>query len=107
MKNTIQFTVVVEGHNHSLSTYPDAYPNVMTLIKDQLLLDDFGECGGMGRCATCVINTQGLSGESTIKERNEPATLHKYGLDDPGTRLSCQLFVSPDLEGTELTLIEV
>ena len=75
-------------------------------LKDKLLFDNFGECGGMGRCATCVIQANGLSGASSQKERNEPVTLSKMGYSDENIRLSCQLYISKDLQDAEFTIID-
>lgn len=78
----------------------------MCLLRDSIIPDDFGECGGMGRCATCVIKISGLTGDSLIKERNEPTALSNVGYDDENIRLSCQLIISTDLEGSEIEMLE-
>ena len=83
-----------------------SYPNLMFLLKEQLSLDSFGECGGVGRCATCVVKTIGIKGISAIKERNEPNTLQKLGYTEDTIRLSCQLYITKDLEGAEITVLE-
>lgn len=70
-----------------------------------MYLDCFGECGGMGRCATCIIKINGLTGSSTTKERNEPVTLSKIGYKEENIRLSCQLLVTKDLNGVVVELI--
>ena len=79
----------------------------MFLLRDTLGLDSFGECGGVGRCATCVINAEGITGDSFIKERNEPTTLKKMGYEEESTRLSCQLYVTADLDGATITILDL
>ena len=79
----------------------------MFLLRDTLGLDSFGECGGVGRCATCVINAEGITGDSFIKERNEPTTLKKMGYEEESTRLSCQLYITPDLDGATITILDL
>ena len=106
-KNTIQFTVTENGHSQLIETFPSSYPNLMFLLKDNLGLDGFGECGGVGRCATCVINAEGISGNSILKDRNEPTTLSKMGYDEESTRLSCQLYITPDLDGATITILDL
>lgn len=103
---TIQFTVIDNGTEIPITTRHGSHPNLMFLLKEKLSLDSFGECGGVGRCATCVVETDGLKGRSMIKERNEPTTLSKLGHDEENIRLSCQLYVTADLEGAEITLLE-
>lgn len=105
MDNTIRFTVIENNSKQLIETYHGEYRNLMFLLRDKLYLDAFGECGGVGRCATCIIKASGISGNSVIKERNEPVTLSKMGYDDDCTRLSCQLFITKDLDGAEIEII--
>lgn len=106
-KNKICFNVVENNINHSIETYVHEYPNLMFLLKDKLLLADFGECGGVGRCATCIIEITGIKGDSIKKERNEHTTLYKTGYIDDTIRLSCQLYVNNDLDGTQIEILDL
>ena len=107
MRKQIHFTVIEDGIATEIETYDGEYKNLMFLLKDKLVLDSFGECGGMGRCATCVIKIEGLTGDAILKDRNEPVTLSKFGLTDENCRLSCQLLINQDLNDVEIELIEV
>jgi 2Fe-2S ferredoxin len=107
MSNSIRFTVVDKNSKQDIETYESEYWNLMDLLRDKLYLDGFGECGGMGRCATCIIEVIGISGNSVIKERNEPVTLSKIRYNDENVRLSCQLFVTKDLNGVEIKIFEL
>ncbi|WP_291101818.1 MULTISPECIES: 2Fe-2S iron-sulfur cluster-binding protein [unclassified Flavobacterium] len=107
MRGKIHLTVIENNSKHTIETYDGEYKNLMFLLRDKIYLDDFGECGGMGRCATCIIKIIGLTGISTAKERNEPVTLSKIGFVDENIRLSCQLLVTKDLNNTEIELIEL
>ncbi len=102
----IQFTVLENGKQHGIKVKHGSYPSLMFLLKEELGLDSFGECGGVGRCATCVVETIGVKGDSAIKERNEPVTLQKMGYHEDNIRLSCQLYITSDLEGAEITILE-
>ena len=106
-KKTIQFTVTENGIQQKIVTHHGAYPNLMFLLKNELQLDSFGECGGVGRCATCVIKADGITGNSQIKDRNEPATLAKLGFDETHIRLSCQIYITQDLNNSIIELIEL
>jgi hypothetical protein len=64
MNNTIHFTVIEKDSKRVVNTYFGEYRNLMTLLKDQFYPDDFGECGGTGKCGTCVIRIKGLTGSS-------------------------------------------
>jgi len=103
----IRFTVIENDSEHHISTHHGNYPNLMFLLKEELQLDSFGECGGVGRCATCLVTVKGISGNSLIKERNEPVTLQKLGYTDELTRLSCQLYITKDLNDAEITILEI
>ena len=107
MKNSIHFTVIEDGSETKIETYEGEYKNLMFLLRDNLYLDSFGECSGMGRCATCVIKIEGLTGNAVVKDRNEPVTLSKIGFTEENIRLSCQLLINEDLNGVEIELIEV
>ena len=106
MRNTIKFTVTDNNLEQIIETYPDDYRNLMELLKDKMYLDSFGECSGMGRCATCIIRITGLKGNSITKERNEPSTLSKFGYEASDIRLSCQILLSSDLDGATIEILE-
>jgi 2Fe-2S ferredoxin len=105
MDDKICFTVIDNNAEQIITTRTGAYNNLMTLLKDKFGLDDFGECGGMGRCATCRIHATGLSGNSLIKERNEGVTLIRQGNGNENIRLSCQLLVTTDLNDTVVEML--
>ncbi|HLV50643.1 MAG TPA: 2Fe-2S iron-sulfur cluster-binding protein [Flavobacterium sp.] len=107
MKNKISFTVIDNNSKQVIETYDGEYRNLMFLLRDKMYLDYFGECGGLGRCATCVIKIDGLSGNSINKERNEPATLSKMGHEEENIRLSCQIYVTKDLNGAVIEILEL
>ena len=105
-RNAVKITVFENGIEESIETYIGEYHNLMELLKDKRYLDCFGECGGMGRCATCIIRIIDLKGNSQIKERNEPVTLTKFGYQEDEIRLSCQILISADLDGATIRILE-
>lgn len=107
MKDTIRLTVIDNNTRQVIETYEGEYRSLMFLLKDKMYLDYFGECGGMGRCATCIIQIDGLSGNSINKERNEPTTLSKMGHERENIRLSCQIYVTKDLNGATIQILEL
>lgn len=106
MDNEIEFTITENGCKNIIQTSHGGYLNLMYLLKDKLLLDGFGECGGVGRCATCIVKVSGIQGSSNVKERNEPTTLSKIGYSDDDIRLSCQLLITKDLNESEIEIID-
>lgn len=105
-RTAIKLTVTDNGSEQAIETLSGEYRNLMVLLKDKMYFDYFGECGGMGRCATCVIRVAGLKGSSITKERNEDATLSKYGYKEAEIRLSCQILLSSDLDGATIEILE-
>jgi 2Fe-2S ferredoxin len=106
MNNTILFTVIEKDSKRVVNTYFGEYRNLMTLLKDQFYPDDFGECGGTGIRNLCYSN-KGLTGSSLIKDRNEPVTLLKMGFNNVEIRLACQLFITNDLNGSEIEILDM
>ncbi len=87
-----------------LNVFPDSYRNLMCLIKDLVYVDGFGQCGGMGRCGTCLVEILNLHEGLESLDRNESSTLEKMGITLLNTRLSCQMLVTAALSGIELKI---
>jgi 2Fe-2S ferredoxin len=76
----------------------------MALLKDKIYPDDFGECGGVGRCGTCLVKTEGRKDALSLgKEGN---TLAKMGISDPHFRLACQIQVDENLNNTVIEIMD-
>jgi 2Fe-2S ferredoxin len=106
-RKKINFVVIESRTEHPIETYVGEYPNLMFLLRDKLLLDDFGQCGGVGRCATCIIKIKNVKGDSVKKERNEPATLSKMGYVEDDIRLSCQLYITTDIDECQIEILDL
>ena len=96
---TIQITVLDMDESYTISAYPGQYRSLMMMLYDQIYLEDFGECLGMGRCATCAIQIVSSKEPLTQFNRNERVTLEKEGITDPNIHLSCQIVVDERLNG--------
>lgn len=103
-KELINFIVTESGKTSPVHTFKGEYRDLMTLLKDKLFLDSFGECGGMGRCATCLVEIDSKE-NGFIFERNESVTLLKHNITENNCRLSCQMQVDENLEGLSLKII--
>lgn len=99
-KCDIQFTVINEEEAYTVETYTGEYKNLMSLISDKIYVENFGECGGMGRCGTCVIEILNTENNFVFLERNEEATMKKTGITNPNYRLACQIHVNEELKNT-------
>lgn len=99
----ISLKVMLEGETYHLETYPNEYRNLMMLIYDKISPEDFGECLGMGKCGTCLIEIEpGIRLNSF--NRNEDTTLIK-AKSDKGLRLACQILIDEHLNGITVKVI--
>lgn len=102
----IQITVVYEGEEHQLRTYSGEYRSLMVLIYDKIYIEDFGECRGMGRCGTCLIEVLECSAPLPSLGRNEETTLDKTGNSSAeNIRLACQIMVEKTLNGAKFKIM--
>jgi len=104
-RNEILLKIICEGYEHSVNTYRNEYRSLMMLIKDRFYPDGFGECGGMGRCATCMVRLVAAK-EISGMDRNELSTLTKHGIIDRCIRLSCQLLVDTSLHDCTIVILD-
>ena len=100
----ISLTILYSSEEYKIQTFAGEYRDLKCLIQDRLFTDDFGQCGGMGRCGTCIVRIGGLK-ENSAFLRNEETTLHRIapGIDD--IRLACQIPVDDELSNLTITII--
>ncbi|MES2003436.1 MAG: 2Fe-2S iron-sulfur cluster-binding protein [Bacteroidota bacterium] len=98
--DSVTIKVLYEEEEFELHTYAGEYRNLMMLLYDKIYIHGFGDCKGMGRCATCLVTILGGSCHLPPLERNETETLRKAGYTDPTMRLSCQLQISQGLHNS-------
>lgn len=96
------FLTDLEGVRHEVDAV--AGWRVMEIIRDHGFPIK-AECGGACSCATChvYINEKWLDKVEPKSDEEEYMLDEAYGLRD-NSRLSCQIIMSPELDGLELTL---
>ncbi len=104
-KEEICFTIIYNLDSYVVRTYHNEYRNLMVLLKDKIDPGFFGECGGMGRCGTCLINILESPVYLENKHRNEQSTLSKMGISDQATRLSCQVLIDKELNNVTIEVL--
>ena len=107
MKKKITFKVNNYGSLTEISTYDSEYRSLMELISDQCYTDCFGDCGGMGRCGTCMVKTENYISDEKTDESNEQRTLTKNGITEPNIRLSCKIQIDEKLNGATFEIVNV
>ncbi len=95
----ILVTVDYDGQRYEILSYPNEYRSLMMLIYDKIYPEAFGECLGMGRCGTCLVEIMDKQHEPTAYERNEEVNLARTGISGQNIRLSCQLMIDENLDG--------
>lgn len=104
VREPIIITIEHGGMPSIITTYQNEYRNLMALISDKIYLESFGECKGMGRCGTCLVEIIQSDEQLTHMERNEQATISKLGINTPGMRLACQLLIDKALDGCTIRI---
>lgn len=78
----------------------------MMLIYDNLYPDDFGDCLGMGKCGTCLIELLEYTNQPTFLDRNERTTVDKHNVNNKNIRLACQILIDENLDGLKIKLLK-
>lgn len=107
MSLKICLTVLYGSEEHHIQTFHGEYRDLKCLIVDRLFTENFGECGGVGRCGTCIIEIEGLSGDAAALKRNESTTLERSVHNGQNIRLACQIPVDDSLSNLVIKVIEL
>ena len=102
----IIFTLIYLDERKIIKTYAGEFRNLMTLINEKIYVEDFGECKGIGRCGTCLIEVEGPDINAAKMDRNEKSTLAKCAVKKANLRLSCQLMINNSLKNSIITVVE-
>ena len=93
------------GKIHTVTAPTDMAMNLMELVKSYEIEDEgtIGTCGGMAMCASCQCY---ILSEHQIKEMedDEEAMLSEAFFVKDNSRLSCQIFITKDLDGLEFEI---
>ena len=94
-----------EGTVHEVDAPTDMNMNLMEVIRSYELAPEgtIGVCGGMAMCASCqcYIETDHKLPEKTP---DEEAMLAEAFYVEDNSRLGCQIFIKPELEGFKVTI---
>ena len=105
-KRDITFSLTCLNETITVSTYKGEFRNLMVLINEKIYVEDFGECKGIGRCGTCLVEVEGLNAIASVMERNEKSTLAKCAVKKPNLRLSCQIMINDALKNSIIKIVE-
>ena len=105
-ERNIIFTLIYFDDEIKVETYESEFRNLMILINEKIYVEDFGECKGIGRCGTCLVEVEGLNGSASVMERNEKSTLKNCTVKKPNLRLSCQIMINASLKNSTIKVVE-
>tara|TARA_B110001450_G_scaffold7343_2_gene7513 strand:+ start:760 stop:1092 length:333 start_codon:yes stop_codon:yes gene_type:complete len=94
-----------EGNLHEVEAPTDMAMNLMEVIKGFEIVPEgtIGTCGGMAMCASCQCYVTSKH-ELPEMEYDEEAMLAEAFHVEDNSRLGCQLNITSELEGLEVTL---
>ena len=94
-----------EGRLHNILAPTDMSMNLMEVIRSYDLVDEgtIGTCGGMAMCASCQCYIKSNHNLIAIED-DEEAMLSEAFYVKENSRLSCQIFITKDLEGLEIEI---
>lgn len=101
----ISFEILYDGESRQITTHPNEYANLMMLIYDQFADEEFGDCRGMGKCGTCMVEILNIKKAFVGFDRNEKTTLAKMNVTQQNIRLSCQLMIDDQLNGLQIKVL--
>lgn len=105
MPLNICLTVLYDSEEHNIQTFQGEYRDLKCLIADRLFTENFGDCGGMGRCGTCIVEIEGLRASAAALKRNESTTLGRSAQNGQNIRLACQIPVDDSLSNLIIKVI--
>jgi len=94
-----------EGQEHDLEAPTDMNFNLMEIFKAYELPVE-GTCGGMALCASCHCY---IHSDHNLPEKSddEEDMLDQAFFVEDNSRLSCQIRITPDIDGLEVELAPV
>ncbi len=107
MENSIIIHVTdLTGLTHKLYAPTDMGFNMMEALRANEIPIK-ATCGGMAMCATCNCIVKSNHPLPQMNEAEEEMLDDAFVLDIPGSRLMCQIPVSPVLNGLEIQMGEL
>lgn len=89
---------------HTLHAAPGQ--SLMQAAVDANLPGIQADCGGLLTCATChvVVHADWLANLPLLSDDEDGMLAFTAQTREPGSRLSCQIMLSPELDGLQVTL---
>ena len=105
MIKDITIHIIYEDELFTVQTYSGEYRSLMMLIYDKIYTEEFGECKGVGRCGTCLVEILESTTDISTYERNEEITIARTGLTGNNLRLSCQILIDHQINNLKVKVV--
>ncbi len=94
-----------EGVTHDVVAPTDMAMNIMELVRSYELAEEgtIGVCGGMAMCASCQCYVTSDHDLPEMGVDEDMMLAEAFHVED-NSRLGCQIQLTPELEGLEITL---
>ena len=94
-----------DGKTHNVMAPIDMAMNLMEVIRSYELAPEgtIGVCGGMAMCASCQCYVNS-NHQLPLMEEDEEAMLSEAFNVNEKSRLSCQISITNEIEGLEVTI---
>lgn len=102
----IEFTVIYSGEEHQVKTSWGEYQTLRLLLANKFNISGFGQCGGMGRCATCLVEIEDIYGSTGFLKRSEHTSLQRTIKGYSIVRFACQIPVNDDLANVTIKILK-
>ena len=103
--HSISFKLINDQEEITVQTHEGEYRNLMVLINEKIYVEDFGECKGIGRCGTCLVEIDSPKPAPDM-DRNERSTLNKCDVQNNDFRLACQIMINEFLQNAIVKIVE-
>jgi ferredoxin len=93
------------GVTHEVVAPTDMAMNLMEVVRSYELAEEgtIGICGGMAMCASCQCYVQSEHELPEISEDEDAMLAEAFHVED-NSRLGCQIQMTPEINGLEVTL---
>mgnify|MGYP001309628040 CR=1 FL=1 len=105
LDKNIEIIVLNGSEKITLNTYTNEYENLMELLNDNIFINNFGECKGVGKCCTCLIEIITKKTKIIDVNRNEQITLKKHNISNLNKRLACQIMIDSNIHNLEIAIV--
>jgi 2Fe-2S ferredoxin len=102
----IQFVIHYLNKDHKVLINKKTYNDLRDLIINQIGAENFGHCGGTGRCATCMVKICDPNmGPEHLKRKVSAVLQDEIVATDSNIFFACQTTINDDLSNMNIYVL--